>query len=199
MSIPVFTPPLSLTYSQTRTPTWKTLHQVSVSGRDNPLALWTYPKYQYVLPFSVLRTDLAYLTQQYVLAFYNAVNGSSGVFQYHDPDDGAVTAQEFAIADGTTLTYQLVRAMNGVMASFVEPVLAPVAPTIFINGVATTSFTLAPGGVIVFPTAPGSGSVLTWTGQFNWLCRFNDDTVEFEKFLAGMWGVAKLTFTTIKL
>lgn len=199
MTIPIFVPPLSVTYPQTRSPLWKTLHQEAVSGRDNPLQLWTYPRWRYMLPFSCLRTESTRLTQQYVLAFYNSLGGSNGVFQYTDPDDKTATNQTFAVGDGTTRTFQLVRIMTGTGSSFVEPVLAATPTQVTVNGVPTASYSNNDGGTVTFAIAPINGAVLRWTGTFNWLCRFDDDTIEFQKFLSTYWSVAKLPFTTIKL
>src|ERR1039458_2287752 len=106
MSPPLFIPPPGLTYSVLRTPRWKTFHQEAISGKDSPLAAWSYPRWQWSLTFDYLFSD-ATLQQQYVATFYNQMSGSVGTFQYADPDDYSATLQTFAIGDGTTTAFQV--------------------------------------------------------------------------------------------
>jgi hypothetical protein len=51
------------------------------------------------------------------------------------------------------------------------------APVILVDGV-PTSTTFDTNGVVVFSSAPVVNAVLTWIGQFRYLCRFSEDTVK---------------------
>ena len=59
--------------------------------------------------------------------------------------------------------------------------------------------TMGQTGLVVFNSPPAYGAALTWTGTFNWLCRFDDDSVEFNKFADQYWELQKLTFTSVVL
>jgi hypothetical protein len=61
-----------------------------------------------------------------------------------------------------------------------------------------TDYTLGTQGLITFSTPPSGGSSVLWTGTFNWLCRFDDDSMDFSKFMNNLWEVKSLKFTTIK-
>ena len=62
-----------------------------------------------------------------------------------------------------------------------------------------TDYGLYPNGIIVMASAPASGASIQWTGTYNWLCRFDDDSVDFQAFGDGFWSLGSLTFTTEKL
>lgn len=199
MAPPIFPTLKGLTFPVKRKPMWKTLHQESVSGMDNPVALWTFPRWAYELPFSFLRSDNVNLEWQTLVAFFNVVNGSALAFQFNDPDDNTATTQGFGTGDGVTTAFPLVRSLGGLGGfSFVEPVFAPTVTTIFDNGTPTVAYTLGTQGMVTFNAAPAVGHALTWTGTYNWLCRFDDDTADFEKFASTFWDLKKIGFTTIK-
>lgn len=186
-----------------RTALWSTLTQESIAGVDNPVQPWTYGRYRYTIPYSVLRAAAAFGQLQTLLGFYNGVGGRAGVFQYDDPqDDTAPTDQPFGTGDGTTTAFQLVRTYG----AFVEPVFAVNAVTnVKDNGsvVGGGSYAVSSRGVVTFNVAPTAGHALTWNGTFLWFCRFDDDKVDFEQFTAAavspgpLWR-AKLSFTTVK-
>ncbi len=195
-----------ITYPATRSPIWRTLHQESVSGMDNPIPLWSFNRWMYDLPISLLNSksvafqNAVALEWQALNAFYNQLNGSFGVFQFLDTDDSSVTDQLFGVGDGTTVGFPLTRTMTGA-GGFVwnEPVFAPVGtPVVKINGTPTVLFTLGTQGLITFNSPPAGGANLTWTGTFRWLCRFDDDNLDFSKFMSALWEVKSLKFTTIK-
>ena len=62
-----------------------------------------------------------------------------------------------------------------------------------------TDYGLYSNGIIVMASAPASGASIQWTGTYNWLCRFDDDSVDFQAFGDGFWSLGSLTFTTEKL
>jgi uncharacterized protein (TIGR02217 family) len=186
-------------------PLWKTLHQESVSGQDNPIALWTFNKWMYELPINMLNSgatafqNLIAIDTQALMAFFNQMQGSAGVFQYNDTDDNSVTDQLFGVGDGTTVAFPLTRTMTGAGGfTWSEPVFAPTITNIKINGTPTVLYTLGTQGLVTFNSPPAAAASLTWTGTFNWLCRFDDDSLELSKFMNRLWEVRALKFTTIK-
>ncbi len=193
-------------YPAIRRPLWNTLRQMSASGMDNPVPLWTFNRWQYELPINLLNSGStafqnAIATEWQALnALYNTLQGSFGVFQYFDSDDGSVTNQPFGTGDGTTVAFPLTRTMSGAGGfTWNEPVFAPIGtPVVNINGVPTVLFTLGTQGLITFNSPPAGGAILTWTGTFRWLCRFDEDSMEFSKFMNNLWEMQALKVTTIK-
>lgn len=197
MTLQTFPTLAGLTFPVRRTPIWSTIHQEAVSGADAPLQLWTYPRWRYELQYDFLRSD-ANAELQSLAGFFNKVGGSASVFKFSDPDDGSVTTQGFGTGDGSTRAFGLVRTFGG----FTEPVFAPIIDSnfkVFDNGSDVTSHvTVGTAGLVTWDVAPTSGHALTWTGSFNWLCRFDDDSADFEKFMNQLFSLGSLRFTTVK-
>jgi hypothetical protein len=63
----------------------------------------------------------------------------------------------------------------------------------------TTDWSLLDGGIVSFDGAPIGGVILTWTGTYNWLCRFIDTTLDFANFAYRYWALGKIQFRTIHL
>jgi|SRR5882672_2329765 len=206
MTVPTFPPLIGATYPVVKTPTWKTLHQEATSGQDNPIPLWSFPRWRISLPYEALNSSsaalqsLAALEMQGLAVLFNLVRGAALVFQFADPDDGAVTDQLFGLGDGATTAFPLVRTMTGFGGvTFSEPVFAPVAiASVKVAGTPTVLYTLGTQGLVTFNSPPAAAAALTWTGTFNWLCRFDDDAVDFEKFVNLIWQAKAIKFTTIK-
>lgn len=201
MTIPVFPSLVGVTYPVGRSPNWNTDIQRTVTGKRTALANFSYPIWAYELSYDVLRSDITNLEWQTLLAFYNLNYGPANVWQFTDPDDGSVTAQAFGQGDGVTTAFQLVRTMQGLASNqFVEPVWAPTGtPSISVAGVHVTALTISATGLVTFNVAPANGAALTWTGTFNWLCRFDGDKMDFSKFAKNFWDAKKITFSTEKL
>ncbi len=200
MTVPVFPSLVGLTFPATRSPTWSTDKMTSITGRRNNLARFSYPVWGYELSYDVLRSDITNHEWQTLLAFYNRNYGPANVWQFTDPDDGSVTAQAFGTGDGVTTQFQLVRTMTGANPnSFVEPVWAPTASTIYVNTILNAANTVSATGLVTFNVAPANGAALTWTGTYNWLCRFTDDSLDVEKFAANFWELRTIKFSTEKL
>ena len=199
MAIPTFPSLVGLTYPALRSPNWSTDTQRTVTGKRSALANFSYPFWNYELSYDVLRSDITNKEWQTLVAFYNRVYGPANVFQFTDPDDGSVTDQAFGTGNGATTTFQLVRTMTGSGANvFVEPVWAPLTSTIKVAGIVTAA-TVSATGLVTFGAAPANGAALTWTGTFAWLCRFNDDSLDFSKFANQFWDLGKVAFSTEKL
>jgi uncharacterized protein (TIGR02217 family) len=195
MAPPVFPTMLGLAFPVVKRDLWSTLKQDAISGKGTRVQLWTFPRYQWELTFSMLRGANSYTELQSLLGFINSVGGAAQCFYYSDPSDGTATNQNFGTGDGTTTTFQLARTLGG----FSEPVQSPAVSSVAVNGTTTSAFSLGTAGLVTFSTAPAVSAVLTWTGTYNWLCRFDDDAAEFSEFMMNVWEVKKLSFTSVKL
>lgn len=185
-----------LTYPVEKTPIWKTKTQTHVSGKETRLGYWSYPLWQWQVSYDVLRSDSVNLELQQLVGFFNARQGAYDDWLFNDPDDNSVTAQAFAIGDGTTRVFQLNRTYGG----WNEPVRATNTVTsVTINGSPTGAYTLNQfTGVITFTTAPAAAAVLAWTGTYYWRVRFMDDQTTVSKFMNAFWENRGLTFQSIK-
>jgi uncharacterized protein (TIGR02217 family) len=187
-----------LTFPVVRAPQWKTLVSETASGREFRSRLLTYPRYLYRLKYEVLRDVSGQQDLQTLLGFFNQVGGDYDTFLFSDPNDNAVTAQQFAAGDGVTKNFQLVRGFGG----FVEPIFDPqTIASLTVAGVTKTlgvDCTTDGHGVIQFSVAPANGAAIVWSGTYYWRCRFTTPAIEFEKFLNTFWQVGRVEFRTVK-
>jgi uncharacterized protein (TIGR02217 family) len=187
-----------LGFNFTRTPMWNTIVQKAVSGEEVRAATQVYPRYQYTLTYDLLRSAAAYGEMQTLLGFYNARQGSFDTFLFTDPDDNSITGQQIGIGDGSTKTFQLLRALGG----FNDIIQAPnVVSTVYLTGVAQSggSWSVdATTGLLTFTTAPAAGKVIAVDFTYYWRCRFVDDQYDFDKFMSQLWSVGQIQFITVK-
>lgn len=196
---PVLPSLAGISFPQKRSLQWSWEDQTALSGKRARYSLFSYPRYSWEVPLNFLRTAAAELEFQDLLAFVSSLQGGVGMFGYTDPNDNAVTNQQFGVGDGSTTAFQLVRTIGGNDASFVEPVyLLNGNPQIFINGTAA-SYTISATGLITFGMAPSNGAALTWTGSYYWPCRFDGDATEFELFVGTIYSNKALKFSSEKL
>jgi uncharacterized protein (TIGR02217 family) len=196
MSTVVFPSLPGLSWPFTRTPVWKTGIQTTQSGRELRAAFMSYPIYTWTASYDVLRTASTLTEFQQLLAFFNARSGSYDTFLFNDPDDNTVTAQVFGTGNGTTTQFQLTKSFGG----YTEPVPNIVAgATVYVNGTLTTVTLNSPSpGWVTFASAPANGTSLSWTGSYQYVCRFLDDKYDFDRVFTGIYGVKKLAFQSVK-
>lgn len=192
MSDAIFPALPGLTWGRIKAPIWKTKIQQAVSGRELRAAFRQYPTYKFTLTHDFLRAS-AELEFQTLIGFFNARQGSYDSFLYADPADNAVTAQSFGTGNGATTQFQLVRTLG----SAIEPVMNLNGnPAIYKAGVLQTlgsGYTIS-NGLVTFTAAPANGAALTWTGSYYHRCRFEQDSIDFDAFLADLYAQKKLSF-----
>lgn len=157
------------------------------SGRRFALSQQLYPTYLYRIPYSFLRpVDLATLG-----GFFRARSGRLDDFLFQDRDDDSVTAQVIGVGNGTNAAFQLMRTAGGV----IEPVYAVNGtPSVYVNGVLTTAYTLSANGLVTFTTPPPAGHVVTWTGLYYWRVAFTKDEQDFEEFMRQLYSAKVVEF-----
>ena len=174
-----------------KTPIWKTQVQTAVSGKELRNKLFSYPLYQITVSFNVLRAG-AEAELQTLIGFFNSRNGSFDNFLYADPMDFTVTDQSFGAGNGAATQFQLVRTLGG----HVEPVMNlngnPVIKVAGVTKTLTTDYTIDATGMVTFVTAPANGAALTWSGNYYYRVRFENDEAEFEQFLWHLWQAKKI-------
>ncbi len=162
--------------------------------------------------------DVAYLQ-----AFYEACRGGFGWFTF-DPSqyslDTMAVVQDttklrngyFGVGDGVTTSFPLWRSTSALGGGTVTPVEliqnVTLLTGIYSNGglVSPAVYTLtslgAPpqgGAWVTFNTAPASGVVLSWAGNYSYLCRFAEDLLDLNEFMYQLWELKSLKLETINL
>jgi Conserved hypothetical protein 2217 (DUF2460) len=190
--------------------------QESLSGNRTRFPQRSVPLYRWEISFSVLRdkalpvlTPFSDLTtfsdgtefsqpgigELLLLAgFYNMLNGATLPFLWTEANDSQAVAQQFGVGDGATTQFQLTRTWGG----FTEPVYgSPQVADIAVGTttLATNAYTVSVTGLVTFAAPPLAAAPLIWSGTYQWLCRFDEDNLDFSQFMSGLWDLKKLTFS----
>jgi len=180
-----------------KTPTFKTITQTSVSGKEKRIALQSSPRWAFKIAYNYLMdTQSPTDDVQTLIGFFLARQGSFDDFLLLDARNNSVVNQGFGIGDGITTSFQLVRTFG----TFVEPIMGIlIAPAITINGVPTTAFTWTTHGVITFTTiVPPLNAVLDWTGGYYYRVRFMPDEQEYEYFVQNLAQIKTVELISVK-
>lgn len=200
-----------LTFPASRTPIFMTRKQVSISGKEVRIADWSYPRYQWTLQFAMLRQGgfggSNYSEFATLEGFFEGLQGGFDSFLYTDPDDNTVTGQAVGAGDGSTTAFPLVRAFGGTVAPILAPNLSA-AFNVYLAGVlqSASSYTVTPWGTsnsngpgqLIFNSAPGAGVAITADFTYYFPCRFDDDKIDFSKFMSSIYEAKSVKFTSIK-
>jgi uncharacterized protein (TIGR02217 family) len=184
-----------------KTPTFKTITQISASGKEVRAALWMNPQWKFKFNWDVLKDSGAAPTAfDTMVDFFLSRQGSYDSFLYTDPSDNAVTNQNFGTGDGTTVAFQLVRQLvSGGFNEVIQNLNG--APVIKDNGVTKTAgsdYSINSTGLVTFAVAPVTGHALTWTGNFYYRLRFLNDLQEFEEFYYQYWNAKSVEMLSVK-
>ncbi len=197
-SYPTF-PALSvLGWSVNVTPRFSTGLAGHVSGRESRAAARAWPLFDLELTFEVLRTDAAYQEVQTVAGFFEATGGAGSPFWIAPPGLSAATGQAIGTGDGSTTVFPLVASQG----AFTGPVCGTSGVSaVYLNGVAqgsgwSVSSSYAPA--VIFAVAPAAGVAVAASFGVLWLCRFADDVVAFEQFMAQLFALKTLKLQTVR-
>ncbi len=194
-----------LGWSRHKKPGFSTRVASHVSGREVRVALMSYPLYEFEAVYNGLssaatsataQAGLGASSLQSLMGFFLQLQGQFGTFLYTDPDDNTVTGQAFATGDGSTTSFTIMRSLGG----FLEPVgWVTNLANVYLNGTRQTSgYSLTTPNTLAFTTAPGSGVVVSADFSYAFQCRFLDDQMDFEEFMANLWKLSSMKFRSVK-
>jgi uncharacterized protein (TIGR02217 family) len=186
--------PLALGRDATVSPEFSTSVSVTASGHERRSSQWTDARLRYDVGPGI-RSDAELGT---LIAFFRARRGAARGFRLADPFDfssngmtGAPTMldQLIGVGDGLTATYQLIKHYGDPTDPQLRPISRPRLGSVLVSvdGVATSDFTLAAGGKIVFDTAPDEGAAIRAGFLFDVPVRFAEDRLDISgaAFAAG--------------
>ena len=186
-------------WSVHKKPVFSTRVASHASGREVRAGLYAHALYEFELTFNGLDSSggfpgLQAQSLQTLMGFFLTAQGQLNSFLYTDPTDSAVNNQVIATGDGATTAFTLGRSIGG----YYEPVSYATAITsVTVNGVAT-GVTFSAPNVIAFASAPASGASIAWTGTYAFLCRFLEDSMDFEEIISGAWQNKSVKFRSIR-
>jgi len=212
MSNAIFPTLPGLAFDVGKSPLFSTAIQRAASGRELRRRRWAHPLYQIALTFEFLRDDVAFNELKTLAGFYMQRGGSFDSFLFTDPDDNRAINEVLAVGDSVATAFQAQRTFGGNVeplsnvASIDDPNGAsmwgadPATAPMWSADTANTSmwaaviykpsdYTLNPGGQVVFNRPVPAGVTLLWSGSFYYRCRFNDDQMDFNKFMDQLWNL----------
>ena len=192
-------------WSVHKRPTFATRVAPHVSGREVRRANYAAALYEFEVSFDGLASSslagglsgLGASSLQTLMGFYLACQGQLGTFLYADPSDGAVAAQPIGVGDGATTSFTMVRSLGAAS----EPVgWVTGVGTVTLGGVAqaASATTLAQPNILVFATAPPAGAAIVADFTYAFVCRFLDDSQDFEAIASGLWQLGGLKFRSVR-
>lgn len=203
-----------------KTPTFEngSLVAKAPTGHRSALTLKPYATWAFQVDLNAVQGGeaLQYSVLQMFLGCYLATCGGAGFFLFTDPNDNAVddtglsTPQSCMLnvtpgaaapmgqtGDGVSTQFQLARAVDqGVdILQNVSNVLVSV------NGT-SVAVTVGSTGIVTFGTAPAANAVLTWSGNFQYLCQFADDSLKDlarvnKNSLGFLWSCGSIAFESV--
>lgn len=176
-------------------PHFSSLVQTPAAGRGrSSLSLQPYATWDFDLDLNLVQggESIQYSVLSQFLGCFMACCGRGGFFLFTDPNDNSVddtgltTPQSCMLnvmpgcaapmgqsGDGVSTQFQLARVIDQGI-----DILQQVSNVVvFIDGV-PTAVAVGTTGVITFSAAPVFGAALTWSGSFQYLCQFTDDTLK---------------------
>jgi hypothetical protein len=178
-----------------KSPSFKTLLQKTVTGRgDGGIALKPFATWEFEVDLNTVEGGEAMQASvlQWFLGCFMATCGGAGLFLFTDPNDntvsdaGLTTPQSCLLnttpgaaspmgtaPDGASTQWQLARKID----QGIDLIQQATGVQVFVNGSASNA-TVSTTGAVTFATPPAVGAVLTWSGSFQYLCRFNGDTLD---------------------
>jgi hypothetical protein len=210
LTLPVFPILKGQGINVTKAPMLSTRVAKHSSGRQVRASLYAQTLFQFEVTFNVLASDASFAytavganTQQILMDFFNAAQGRFAPFLYTDPTDNYATGVPLTpVGNASNLTFNFQRALY----NWFEPVgYVSAIDAVYWNGVAQVgNWALAnptaavPYPNLTFTSAPGAGVVVS--ADFNWqfVCCFSQDSLEFEQFMGKLWMLKSMKFESVR-
>jgi uncharacterized protein (TIGR02217 family) len=213
--------PISMAKGLHKSPKFNTVVQKVSAGKGNAsIGLMEVPTWNFEFDLDSVQGNEAQAasTLAAFLGVFIACNGQNGLWLFTDPQDSSVAYANSAMFDvtagsttpmaatgnGASKQFQLGRYFGGIVGA--EDIIQNVTgtPVIKVNGAtltAGTQYSISATGVVTFVTAPANGAVLTWSGSFQYLCRFDEDTVDATRVFTtnsgtDLWDLNSIKFSS---
>lgn len=183
-------------------PGFQTTIVVASSGHEQRIVEWDEARGRWDVGYGI--RDGADVME--VVAHHRACFGRAYPFLFKDWSDYQAADELIGIGDGSTAVFQLIKTYNAydddgaIARSYERDITAPKLSTVVIEVdgevVSSDTYTVSEVGVVTFDSPPVSSGVITWTGEFDVVVRFDIDqlpvTTEIrtsDQFVAGLRGI----------
>lgn len=171
-----------------------------ISGHEVRNALWPYPRYEFNLHYDLLRTGkYGYTEYDQIKDHFLSMSGGFQSFYFTDRTDNSAIAVQLIPVPGQTLVFYLARGSTGGYREPVGGINTTITPlTVFVDGntVPAAQYTFDGGNRITFSTLP-TGSVLSATFKYYFLCVYKEDMSTYKNFAQDLWSMGKLNLRSV--
>jgi uncharacterized protein (TIGR02217 family) len=199
-----------LQFNTIRSYQWNTQYKEALSGKQSTISYRQYPLVHFELDYEILRDLISPSEFKAIVGLHNQMRGRWDTFLFTDPDFNTITSGnasqygKFGTGDGSTLVFQLTASYQNSggpgQAELIQNLNG--TPVFYDNGstISAANYSIGATGIVTFGAghAPASGHSLTWSGSFYYRCRFDEDAIDWKKYLTGRWQ-ATVQFTSVKL
>jgi hypothetical protein len=196
---PIFPTLATLGWSTHVRPRFATEVADHVSGRATRQSGRAEALYDVELTYELLRGDAAFSDMQAIAGFFATVGGAAAPFWLAPPGLANVAAQILGVGDGATTRFALVRTIGGALelvagTSGVSAVTLDGAP------LPATAWSCSGGyaPAIALADAPATGALVSADFGALWLCRFADDGLDLEEFMAMLFALGTVKLQTVR-
>ena len=170
-----------------------------VAGRSTRRPSHAIARYDIELNLDVLRSDSAHQEMQAIAGFYSAQSGSGSPFWLTPPGLSTAAGQTIAIADGSGASFALVRSFG----AYFEPVAGTSGVSaVYLNGapVSPSTWSVSSGYApqLSFASPPPAGAIVSADFGVLWLCRFAEDNLDLEAFMAMLFDLRTVKLVTVR-
>ncbi len=187
--------PMSMAAGLKKSPVFNTVKQKAVAGLTSAVALMPYPTWAFEFSMEHITGSERLGAVSQFFGTYMATAGGANLFLFTDPQDCTVTNAQFGVGDGAATSFQLSRYIFGAVDVIQNP---KGTPQVYVSGVRTTPASISDTGVVTFTTAPAANAPLTWTGGFQYACRFAEDSIDSTRTFTVNNGIDQWVMSGIK-
>lgn len=210
--------PLSMAKGLKKSPHFNSVIQPNAASKGaSSVGIMPYPTWQFEFDMDAVTGNeaLANSTIASFLGTYMVCQGRNSLFNFTDPQDNNISTSGIMLnvtagaaspmgrtGDGVSTKFQLARTI-GSGVDIIQNLNGAI--TLKVNGSTVSNYTISSTGVVTFtPTgspavaAPANGATLTWSGNFYFLCRFDEDTVDLVRSFTTNSGTDQWHGSSIK-
>jgi uncharacterized protein (TIGR02217 family) len=220
LSFPLLYLPKGIGWNFVKSPRFATTTQMPQSQSHPAIyTMQTSVVYDFELVFNYLKNVGVSFDDdaEYLMAFYEACLGGYGYFRF-DPavnnflnttvsDDPTTLKNGFSgLGDGATTVFPLWRSTyalgNGSYTGVERIQFVNNLTGIYVNGVliSPTAYVLSQyPATVTFTTPPALGLPVCWAGAYQFLCKFAEDTLDFNNFSYQLWEAKSIKLESILL
>jgi uncharacterized protein (TIGR02217 family) len=169
-------------------PSYKNVIQEAISGNEQRFAQWTKCRGMGDISYPLMNSDDPLEDFKAVVALFRAHFGTLIPFRFKDWSDYTATDEVFGTGNGTATDFQLTKTYDpslillGIAGTikYIRDITLPVSSTVTIKSAGVTQAipadcNISASGLVTFTSAPGLGTTLTWSGEFDVPVRFDSD------------------------